>query len=157
MTTTDMPADPFAQPGDPFDPGEFDESAFADPGGYVEIHDLDGRLLVIFPKRIVTAKSRQNGEQYEKVIADVLVIDGPTTDKMPQIPATLLDQHISAGSVKMAIQGMIGKGKPVLGRVNSQPSQYNRQVKAYGLSDPTDQDKRAAWPALQRYKAEQFG
>jgi len=144
---TDTMTDPFATTNTSDDP-------FATPTtDFTVIDDLDGRLVAIVGLRMAVGVSKQSGKEYDKVIADVIVIDGPTTDKIPSLPYTISEMHLMAGMVVGQIRQYVGKGTPVLGRVNSKPSSYNRSVKAFGLGDPTDQDKGKALPAYRAYVA----
>jgi len=144
---TDTMTDPFATANTSDDP-------FATPtADFTVIDDLDGRLVAIVGLRMEKGRGKSDGKEYDKVIADVIVIDGPTTDKIPSLPHTVSEMHLSAGMVVGQIRQYVGKGTPVLARVNSKPSSFNRSVKAFGLSDPTDQDKGKALPAYRAYVA----
>lgn len=143
---------------DPFAGADPDEDEFATPDrNFLAVDDLDGRLVIIFPHSIAeVASTKPNGKPYDRVTADVVVVDGTVTDKLDQVPFLAENMYLSAGSLVGAVRKHVGKGKPVLGRVDSRPSSYNKQVKAYGLADPTDADKKAASPALAKYRAGQF-
>jgi hypothetical protein len=141
---------------DPFATGTTSEDdPFATPTTeFVEIADLDGRLIVVLPDRIEQANGKSDGKPYDKVIGDVIVVDGPTTDKITELPFVVEDMHLSSKMVVGQLRPKVGKGVPVLARVNSKPSSFNRQVKAYGLGDPTDADRGKALPAYRQYMAD---
>lgn len=139
---------------DPFATSATSEDPFATPSTeFVEVADLDGRLLVIFPHRVEQAVGKSDGKPYDKIIADVIVVDGPTTDKITEVPFVVEDMHFSAKMIVGQLRPYVGKNRPVLGRVNSKPSSFNKQVKAYGLGDPEQADKAKALPALREYEA----
>lgn len=114
---------------------------------YVEIGDVDGRLICVFGHRIAQANGK-NGDPYDYVEADVLVLDGPVTEKIDQVPTLIEGMRLSAAKVVDQLRTAVRKGRPVLGRVNSKPSQFNKHVPAYGLAEPTDADKALARPVV---------
>ena len=139
MTVT---ADPFAQTT-----GDLDLD-FSDPTTeYTTIDDIDGRLVCIFPKEIRTQVGN-DGNPYDKVVADVIVLDGPVTDKVTEVPMFIADMHLSAGAVVGAIRGNVRTGKPVLCRVDSRPSTKNKRVLAYGLQKVAQDVKESAAPVV---------
>lgn len=149
--TAEQIADPFAQGA------TVDDDEFATPvREFLGIEDLDGRLVIVFPESIGTLVSLKSGKEYDRIIADVVIVDGPVTSKIPSLPHLAAGMHLSATGVVSATRAYVGKGKPVLGRVDSRPSSFNKNVPAYGIADPTDQDKRTARPALAQYRAGQF-
>lgn len=150
MTDTTI-ADPFATGPDEAD--EFDTPQTE----FVEIADLDGRLVLVLPHRLEQATSRTNGDKYDRIVADVIVLDGPTTEKITEVPGTVKDMFLSSTGVVSRTRRNVGSGRPVLGRVDSRPSTANKRVLAYGLADPSDADKVLARPAWAAYKAAMFG
>ena len=148
MTDQIVDEDPFAGVDEDFDNPDRD---------FLEIDDLDGRLVIVFPLSSSLEKStKPNGKDFTRVVADVVIVDGPTTAKIPHLPFLAKDFYLSAGAVVGAVKSKVGTGRPVLGRVDSRPSSYNKQVKAYGLADAEDKDKDKARPALAKYRAGQF-
>jgi len=142
---------------DPFAGADEDEDFASPDKNFLGVDDLDGRLVIIFPHAIAeVASTKPGGKPYDRVTADVVVVDGAPTDKLTSLPHLATDMYLSASALVGAVRKHVGKGKPVLGRVDSRPSSYNKQVKAYGLADPTDADKAAARPALAKYRAGQF-
>ena len=127
MTSTATETDPFATPSKEF----------------VSIDHLDGRLVVVFPEEI-RSRTGSNGKDYDYVIADVLVFDGPTTDLIPSLPHKVEQMHLSATAVVGALRAHVKTHRPVIGRIDSRPSTKNRNVKAYGMAEPTQADKDTA-------------
>lgn len=142
---------------DPFAATATDAGAdmFDDPStDFVTVDDLDGRLVCVYPKEVRREDSRTNaGKQYDKIVADVIVLSGPVTDKVTEVPMFLPDMHFSAGAVVGALRGGVGTGRPRLGRIDSQPSRHNRQVKAYGMKPATDAEKTQAAPIVRQVLA----
>ena len=144
MTTTS----PFAKTADPTDTDDM----FADPTtDFVTVDDLDGRLIAVYAKELRREQSKNpGGGMYDKIVCDVIVLDGATTEKIGEVPMFLGDMHLSAGAVVGALRGSVGKGTPVLGRVDSRPSSTNRKVLAYGLQKATQEDKVHAAPIVRQ-------
>lgn len=152
MTVNTDTRDPFATTAT--DPNEVDSLDFDDPGSdFVTIHDIDGRTVCVFPKEIrrEAAKDPKPGkETFEKVVADVIVLDGPVTDAIQQVPGLIPDMHLSAGAVVAAIRGNVRTKRPIMGRIDSRPSRNNRQVKAYGLQAVDAATKAKYAPAVRQ-------
>jgi hypothetical protein len=109
---------------------------------YVGIDDLDGRHLVVIPDRIETAESTsQPGKTYERIIGDVIVLDGPVTDKITEVPFVVTEMYLSATNVVNRLKSSVKDRKPRLGLVDSVPSKRNKNVKAYGFQ-PVDATNR---------------
>lgn len=152
MTDTTI-ADPFAETAAPATTDE----EFAEPiTEYVSLEDLDGRLVIVFPKKVTEGTSKNNGEKYDIAVSDVVIVDGPLTDKITELPMVVSDMHLSAKGVFSRIRAYAGQDKPVLGRIDSKPSSFNKRVLAYALLTPTDEDKVKARPALAAYRAAQY-
>jgi hypothetical protein len=139
-------ADPFA--------GEGDDDLFDTPqNAYNTIDEIDGRLIAVFPKRLGSRKG-SNGDMYEYVTADVLVIDGGPLRLVGNTPGLIRNMQISASRVVEQTRENIGTGRPVLGRISSRPSSYNKLVPVYNLDDPSAADKTLAAPHARTYMAE---
>jgi hypothetical protein len=135
-------------------PDEVEDDDFDTPQStFVGIEHVDGRLIVCFPQRVIQKTSKNSGDKYDVVIADVIVIDGELNEHITHLPFLVEEMHISAGGPVSQLRPKVGKGKPFLTRVNSQPSQYNKRVLAYGFGDPTDADKMMARPAAREHMA----
>ncbi len=142
---------------DPFAGASPDDDEFATPGsGFVDIHELKDRLCIFVPLRTETETSKQNGKPYTRIVADVIVLDGPTTELMPELPHLIEEFFVSSKLMVGQMRRLVGKGRPMLGRVNGKPSSYNKQVLAYGIGDPEESDKVLASPAWHKYRAGQF-
>jgi hypothetical protein len=105
---------------------------------YLDMDDLDGRLLLIWA---LGAKEMQgtNGP-YTAIEARYVVLDGePIEVKAPAIPHLVTDGMFSAGQFVTKLKHRV-HGRPLLGRVDSRPSQQNKKVLAYGLREPTAED-----------------
>ena len=125
---------------------------------FTTLDDLMGRLILVRPKELRTEVStlpNANGKTYEKVIADVIVLDGDPDDKIETIPMTLEDQHISGvaivGQLKPAAKKKIDRGGIVLGRLGKVPSKTKGFGPAWILNDPEDEDKELARPEAMAY------
>ena len=128
---------------------------FEDPTTeFVTIEDIDGRTVAVFGKEIRRDKGKSDGKEYDKVIADVIVLDGPVTDKITEVPMLIPDMHLSAGAVVGAVRGTVRTGKPVMGKVDSRPSQYNKKVMAYGLQKVDAEVKNRYAPAVRQVLAQ---
>lgn len=154
MTQT---VNPFAQTTNPTDT----EDMFADPEAkssedFVTVDDLDGRLICVYPKECRREKStKSDGKDYDKIVADVIVLDGPVTEKIGSVPLFVPDMHFNAWAVTSRIKGNVGTGKPVLGRIDSRPSKVDRRIPAYGIQPATAQEKVAAAPIVRSVIAAQ--
>jgi len=152
MTTSDI-EDPFAgaDEADEFDTPQTE---------YVTIHELKDRLCVINPKRVETGKGKQDQEPYDFIVADVIIVDGPTTDLITSLPFVAENMHINAKAIVSQLKDRAGKNRPFLCRVDAAPSSFNKQVMAYGVKkhEITDADKAAAIGPWRKYAQDQaFG
>ena len=110
---------------------------------YVTVEDLEGRHIVVFPDRIETVEStKPNGKPYDRIVADVIVLDGPVTDKITEVPFTVTEMYLSATNLVARLRASVRDRKVRLGYVDSVPSSYNKSVKAFGLQ-PVDATNRA--------------
>lgn len=128
-------SDPFA--ADPFAADSGDQFDVA-TNVFVGPEDLDGRLLVVKPYRKENKKGR-TGDPYVAIFADVVVLTGPVTDKIEAVPCVLEDVMFSSQGLSRPLENKLRnpKGKPFLaGVVDSQPSQYNKHVRAYMFKEP---------------------
>jgi hypothetical protein len=125
---------------------------------FVTIHDLKDRLCVINAKRVEVGKSKdKDKDDYEFVVADVIIVDGPTTDLITHLPFVAENMHLNAKAIVGQIKDRAGRNRPFLCRVDAAPSSYNKQVMAYGVRkhEVTDADKAAALPAWRKYAQDQ--
>ena len=142
---------------DPFAGADETGDEFATPSsGFVDIHELKDRLCIFVPLRAEAGTSKQDGKDYTRIVADVIVLDGEPTDLMPSIPHLVPEFFVSSKMMVGQLRRLVGKGKPMLGRVNGKPSTFNKQVLAYAIGDPEDADKATAYAAWAKYRAGQF-
>lgn len=125
--------------------------------GFVKLDDLLGRLLLIVPKSVETRPSRMPGAPagatYESITADVIVLDGPVTELVEEVPMTIEGTFISGGVIVPQLKPKIASQGMVLGRLGQQPSQTKQFGPAWVLQPPTDADKVLARPAANTYLA----
>lgn len=134
-----MTTDPFSTGAtatdDPFDVAT---SEFIEPA------DIDGRLILAIPYEVGSAKG-SNGDPYDYVICDMLVLDGPSTDKidMSKGPFEVKGQRFQSGIIA-ALKPRVAQRRMTIGRVNSQTSKY--KTLAYRLVEPTPEEIAKAKP-----------
>lgn len=130
--------------GDPFDDAR---------SGFVKLDDLLGRLLIVAPKSLEQRKSKENGDMYDVVIADVVVCDGAVTDVIEQVPTTLDGIMFGGVVVVNQLRSKIRDGRLVLGRMGQQANQTRAKgAPAWVLEPPTDADKVIARPLAKEYQ-----
>lgn len=103
---------------------------------FVRIADLDGRNILVFPRKIDTAKG---DDPYEFLLADVIVLDGQPTELMPEIPATVSKMQLTSSPLIRNGQRLLDKANkvnaphaaPYAGKVNSRKGQ--KGGRAYGI------------------------
>jgi hypothetical protein len=134
---------------DPFE-DEFDNAT----SEYITTDELDGRLVLIWSTGIRTGLQGASG-LYDATEAKYVILDGETTEKIDVVPKLVDDGLFSAGAIHSKLKNRVN-GRPVLGRVDSRPSQRNKNVKAYGLADPTDADKAIARAWLKAHPQNAF-
>lgn len=133
---------------DPFSTGAVGATATDDPfdvatSEFIEPADIDGRLILAIPYEVGSAKGT-NGEPYDYVICDMLVLDGPATDKIPgPFPFEVKGQRFQSGIIA-ALKPRVAQKRMTIGRVHSQTSKY--RTLAYRLVEPTDDDIAKAKP-----------
>lgn len=112
---------------------------------FIEPDDLDGRLVFFIPE----SKGQGKGTQglYDFVTGDMLVLSGESTDKidMTKGPFEVVGQRISCGMINQIMPHLRTK-RMVFGRVHSQPSSHNKNVKAFRLVEPTAEEITKARP-----------
>lgn len=99
----------------------------------VRIADIDGRDVVVFPERIGTGKG-DDGKPYPYLQADVIVLNGPTTDLIDEVPCVVTSMRLTSSPLLRNGERMLkkGTGKPFAGRINSQKGKFGN--KAYGIT-----------------------
>ncbi len=124
--------------------------------GFVKLEDLLGRLLLVVPKSIEERASTLPGSQgkmYASITADVIILDGPVTDLIDEVPLTLEGTYISGAVIVAQLKPKVGTHGMVLGRLGQQPAQTKGFGPAWVLREPTDNDKVLARPAASAYLA----
>lgn len=119
-----------------------------------------GRLVAIWALKNGTGKGTNGLYAYTETIT--LALDnGPNGDQVNEmVPAApfRVDMRHSTGFIQGKLKGRVDgkntagvrlKYRPLIGRVNTQASSNNKNVPAYGLSEPTDADH----DIVQRHKA----
>lgn len=116
-----------------------------------------GRLVAIWALENGTRKN-DKGKEYPYVNTLTLVLDnGPDGDQTDEVignaPVRLEDfQHSTGGLVarlNKRVTGVNAKGvklkyRPMIGRMNTQPSSQNKNVAAFSISEPTAEDMAVA-------------
>jgi hypothetical protein len=130
---------------------------FATPSlEYVRYDGLYDRHIIIKPLEQTTGTGT-DGKVYDKAICDVIVLDGPTTEQIPELPYVIERMHISNSSIVQTLIAYIKKDQPIIGRAYGVPSKKNRAVIAGLLDTNVSSDTieklnaRAAW---KKYLAE---
>ncbi len=121
----------------------------------------NGRLVAIWAVKNGTGK--KDGKPYDYVDSINLVLDdGPEgnyfSEMVPAAPFEFKMQHSTGGMVarlKGRVDGKNAKGvqlrfRPMIGRVNTQPSKANSTVAAYSIRPCTDDEREI----VERYKAQ---
>lgn len=138
--------DPFsvgasAATDDPFDIATSD---------FIEPTDIDGRLILCVPYETGTARGN-NGDPYDYVICDMLVLDGAATEKIPgPFPFEVKGQRFQCGIIT-ALKPRVSQKRMTIGRVHSQESKY--RTLAYRLVEPTAEEIVKAKPIALAWQA----
>lgn len=124
--------------------------------GFVRLDDMEGRLLLVVPLSVEQRDSTlpgQSGKKYDSITADVIVLDGDTTDMIEEIPFTIEGTFLSGQVLTAQLKAKVGKGM-VLGRLGKQKARTKGFGDAWVLNAPTDADKKLARPAAKAYQEE---
>jgi len=117
---------------------------------FITAKDFVGRLVLVTPTGVETGiKSTMPGNEdktYDRVIADVVILDGAPNDKFDTIPCRIEGQLLSgAGLVpqltKRTSAGPV-PGKMTLGRFANRKGKWPQP--AVVMDEPTDADKQTA-------------
>jgi hypothetical protein len=117
---------------------------------FITAKDFVGRLVLVTPTGVETGIEStmpdSKGKTYDRVIADVVVLDGAVTDKFDVIPCRLEGQLLSgAGLVpqltKRTSAGPV-PGRMTLGRFGHRRGKWPQP--AVVMSEATDADKQVA-------------
>jgi hypothetical protein len=129
---------------------------------FVKLEDILGRLVLITPntiiKGIASTLKGQEGKTYDAVRAQVVVLDGPVSEKIEAVPTALEDFRLSGASIVPAVMARfkatgatVGGGQGeydvapkdpavpyVLGRVAQVKSSYGTPSWVLNPFDPED-------------------
>lgn len=89
---------------------------FNDPqSNFITASDLLDRLCIVKPTGVElnipsTMPNAKPGDTYNRVIADVHVLDGPVTDQFDTIPFVIKDQYLSGGGLVPQLTRPTGGG-----------------------------------------------
>jgi hypothetical protein len=101
-------------------------------GDKLDIEQLNGRLLLIWPKEVKVAVATSFGPK-DPLVADIVVLDGPTAGE------ELRDAFIFPGVMIGQLKGYIGNPNPALGRVGYGVAKPGQKA-PWQLNDFTEQD-----------------
>jgi hypothetical protein len=128
---------------------------------FVRLGDLEDRAVLIVPTAIQTGiqSTRKGGEDYDRIVADVIVLDGDPDENLglDEIPTTIEGMFITGAVAVPQLRPSLKSHRPVLGVVTKQASRTKGNNDAVALvGDSVTEDQRAlartAWDA---YKASQ--
>ena len=132
---TDLDDDLFDEDTDD-DDLEFDSAR----SGFVTMDDLKGRLLLITPTATGVKESKTKGQDdFETITAEVLVLDGGTTDLIDEIPFELEEYLMWGTNIVSTLRPKIKRGGRVLGRLNQHKAKGYSTL-AWHLDEPTPED-----------------
>lgn len=126
---------------------------------YLNPEKLVGRAVAI----LVKSKSEQpsknpkpGAETYTRCVADVIVLDGETTELIPELPYTVRDMFISGAGMTPKLKHLAGTGRWTAGRIDERPSRNNPRLMVQGLQPfgPDDTARALANAAIEAYKPE---
>lgn len=112
----------------------------------------DGRLVAIWAKENGTAKGNNGPYAYTETLT-LALDDGPDGDQfnemVPAAPFRVDMRHSTGfiqGKLRSRVDGKTQTGtplawRPLIGRINTKASSNNKNVPAYGIAPPTDEDK----------------
>ena len=86
---------------------------------FVKLDDVLGRLVLITPSTIIegiaSTLKGQEGKTYDAVRAQVVVLDGPPSEKIDAVPAVLEDFRLSGASIVPAVMARFKATGPTVG------------------------------------------
>lgn len=127
---------------------------------YPTVDDLGvNRLVLVYPKSIGKAQG-SNGE-YEYVTADVIPLDGDTNDKIDSVGtlSPAIEMRFQGVRTVPALKAQLKKRKddeaprPVLARMEGQPSRQNKKNMVWGFGPFTEADRELGLKAHENYIA----
>jgi len=128
------------------------------PTTFAGLGDLEGRTVVIVPLRLESGipSNRPNGGTYERVIADVIVLDGEPDEELgiDELPATIEEMFISGSVVVPQVKTKVKSHQPIIGVVVKTPSKTKGNAPAVmldGKASVTDEARALARKAYDAY------
>jgi len=132
-----------------------DTSAAEDTSEFLTNEELIGRNLLIVPKVIETIKGEgswpdgREKKDYDRITADIIVLDGRRNPKIKSFPHIERDKYISAFKIVAELRKHVGTGTPVLGY-------FTQVAKAYFLEKADEDASKLAGPAWEEYSEPPF-
>jgi hypothetical protein len=146
--------------------GMWDDDPAAARSGYVTMIDLfvleegeepeagdEGRLLLIKPLSTGERESK-SGDPYTYVECDIVILDGPPTDMIPEIPQVIEGFQFAGVQLVQLLTPKIRTGRSVLGRIGAHKAK-NFRMPGWHLSAPTDEDFAVAKAFRDKARAEE--
>lgn len=136
----------------PFADPDTQAAADTETSDFLTNEELIGRNLIVVPISIETVKGEgqwpdgRDKKDYQRVTADIIVLDGRRNPKIKSFPHTELNKYVTATKIVAELRKYVGTGTPVVG--------YFTQVnKGYFLEkpDPDVKDAPATLKAWQVY------
>jgi hypothetical protein len=100
---------------------EPDTQAAEDTGGFLDNDELIGRNVIIVPKEIETIKGEgfwpdgREKTDYQRITADIIVLDGRQNPKIVNFPHIERDKFVSSFKIVAELRKYVGSDQPVLG------------------------------------------
>ena len=120
---------------------------------FFKMEDLIGRNVIIVPKSIETKQGtfERDGKppsSYESITADLIVLDGRKTEKIPELPRIERDFWVTGYNVVAELRQFVGKGQPVIGYLATSGKAYvlDKAEKAVQEAKSTE----AAWEEYEK-------
>ncbi len=116
---------------------------------FINMDDLLGRTLLIRPDETGTRNSKTTGNDYDYIVADVVILDGDETDKVDEVPGLYEGIQLTGAGVVAHLKNKIGKRnqdgsrKLALQVVGQIPPAKRGQNPAWKLDLPEDMDAAA--------------
>lgn len=98
-----------------------------------------GRLLLARPLTEGQRQSKQNRDMYTYVECDLIILDGPVTEKIETVPWVVDGFQFTGQQVTKALLNNLRKGKVLLGRMECHKPQGMGSF-GWGFLAPTEED-----------------
>lgn len=131
---------------------------------FVGLGDLEGRAVLVVPTDIQTGipSTRQGAPDYDRIIADVIVLDGDPDDEigLDEVPTTVEGMFISGSVVVPQLRPSLKSHRPVLGVVEKQKARTKGNNDAVRLGDDISEAQRVlarqAWKVYKESQEDPF-